>query len=71
MPDVLVGSVMCLYEGAKTRVRVDSELSEGFEGKVGMHQRSALSHFLIVAVVDVTELACVCGVSCCMLIILS
>ena len=26
IPDVLVRSVMSLYEGAKTRVRVDSEL---------------------------------------------
>ena len=26
MPEVLFGSVMSLYEGAKTRVRVDSEL---------------------------------------------
>ena len=31
-------SVMCLYEGEKTRVRVDSELSEEFEVTVGMHQ---------------------------------
>ena len=29
-------SVMSLYEVAKTRVRVDSELSEEFEVKVGM-----------------------------------
>ena len=28
IPDVLVRSVMSLYEGAKTRVMVDSELSE-------------------------------------------
>ena len=27
-PDVLVRSIMNLYEGAKTRVRVDSELSQ-------------------------------------------
>ena len=25
IPEVLVRSVMCLYEGAKTRVRVDSD----------------------------------------------
>ena len=43
IPDVLVRSVMSLYEGAKTRVRVDLELSEEFEVKVGMHQESALS----------------------------
>ena len=35
IPDVLVRSVMSLYEGAKTRVRVDSELSEEFEVIVG------------------------------------
>ena len=49
---------MSLYEGAKTRVRVDSELSEEFEVKVGMHQGSVLSPFLFVVVVDVvTEFA--------------
>ena len=47
MPKVLVRSVMNLYEGAKTRVRVDSELSGEFEVKVGMHQGSMLSHFLL------------------------
>ena len=31
IPEVLVRSVMGLYEGAKTRVRVDSELSEELE----------------------------------------
>ena len=44
---------MSLHEGAKTRVRVDSELSEEFEVKVGMHQGSVLSHFLLEVVVDV------------------
>ena len=34
IPEVLVRSVMSLYEGAKTRVRVDSELSEEFEVNV-------------------------------------
>ena len=58
IPEVLVISVMCQYEGAKTRVRVDSELSEEFEVKVGIHQGSMLSHFLLAVVVDVvTELA--------------
>ena len=37
---------MSLYEGARTRVRVDSDLSEEFEVKVGMHQGSVLSPFL-------------------------
>ena len=44
--EVLVRSVMSLYEGAKTRVRVDSELSEEFEVMVGMHQSPVLSPFL-------------------------
>ena len=57
IPDVLVRSVMSLYEGAKTRLRVDSELSEEFEVKVGMHQGSVLLPFLFALVVDVvTEL---------------
>ena len=46
IPKVLVRSVMSLYKVAKTRVRVDSELSEEFEAKVGMHQGSVLSPFL-------------------------
>ena len=53
IPDVLVISVTSLYEGAKTRVRVDSELSEGFDVKVGMHQGSTLSSFLFAVVVNV------------------
>ena len=57
IPDVLVRLVMRLYDGAKTRARVDSELSEEFEVKVGM-QGSALSPFLSTVVVDVvTEFA--------------
>ena len=49
---------MSLCEGAKTRVRVDSELSEVREVKVGMYQGSVLSPFLFAVVVDVvTEFA--------------
>ena len=44
---------MSLYEGAKIRVRVGSELSEEFEVNVGMHQGSVLSPFLFAVVVDV------------------
>ena len=51
IPEVLVRSVMSLYEGAKTRVRVNSELSEAFEVKVGTHQGSVLSPFLFAIVV--------------------
>ena len=35
IPEVLVRSVMSLFEGAETRVRVDSELSDEFELKWG------------------------------------
>ena len=51
---VLATSVMSLYEGAKTRVGVDSE----FEVKVWMHQGSVLSPFLFAVMVDVVTDAC-------------
>ena len=57
IPEVLVRSVMSLYEGAKTKVRVDAELSEELEVKVGMQQGSVLSHFIAVVVDVVTEFA--------------
>ena len=47
MPDVLVRSVMSQYEGAKKRIRVDSD-SEEFEVKVGIHQGSMLSSFFCI-----------------------
>ena len=53
----LARSVMSLYEGAETRVRVDSELSEEYEVKVWIHQGSVLSPFIAVVVDVVTELA--------------
>ena len=42
IPEVLVRSVMSLYEGAKTRVRVDSEFFVEFDVTVWMHQVSVL-----------------------------
>ena len=53
IPEVLVRSMMSLYEGAKTRVTVHSELSKDFEVNVGMHQVYVLSPFLFSDVVDV------------------
>ena len=38
IPEVLVILVISLYERAKTRFRVDFELSEEFEVEVGIHQ---------------------------------
>ena len=37
-PEVLVRSVSSLYEGAKTRCSVDTELSEEFKVEMWMHQ---------------------------------
>ena len=51
--DVLVLSVMNLYDGAKTNVRVDSELSEEFAVKVVMHTASVPSPVHFAVVVDV------------------
>ena len=49
---------MSLYEGAKTRVRVDSELLEEIDVDVGMHQGSVLSPFVVVVgITIVTKLA--------------
>ena len=45
--------MISLYEGAKTRVIVDSEMSEEFEVKVEMHQGSVQLPFLFAVVVDV------------------
>ena len=56
--DVLVRSVMSLYEVAKTRIEVDSELSQEVEVNVGMHQGCIFSPFLLAVMVDVvTDLA--------------
>ena len=58
IPVVWGKSVMSLYEGAKTRVRVDSELSEEVDVKVGMHQGSVMSPFCYAVVENVvTEFA--------------
>ncbi|XP_002731282.2 uncharacterized protein LOC100366586, partial [Saccoglossus kowalevskii] len=53
IPEAMVRAVMSLYEGAKTRVRVGSELSEEFEVKVGVHQGSVLSPLIFAVVIDV------------------
>jgi len=48
----LVSTVMSVYTGAKTVVRTVYGNSKGFEVKVGMHQRSALSPLLFVIVME-------------------
>ena len=51
--EVMVRSVMSLYDGSKTRVRVGSAYSEEFKIKVGVYQGSVLSPLLFAIVVDV------------------
>ena len=51
--EVLAISVMSLYEGVKTGGRIDSELSDEFKVKVGIHQGSVLPPILFAVVVDV------------------
>ena len=53
LSEVIVWTVMSLYDGAKTRVRVESACSEKFEVKVGVHQGAVLSPLLFAIVVDV------------------
>ena len=53
VPEYLVNGVMSLYEGCKTAVLVDGELSSSFSVKVGVHQVSALSPLLFIMVMDV------------------
>ena len=42
LPEVIVRAVMSLYHGAKTKVRVGTQLSEEFLVQVGVHQGSVL-----------------------------
>ena len=53
VPESLVNGVVSLYEGCKTAVLVDGELSSSFSVKVGVHQESALSPLLFIMVMDV------------------
>ena len=53
IPEVLVRSMISMCKRAKTKVRVDTVLSEEFAANMGMHQESVLSPFLLAVVVDV------------------
>ena len=53
IPEIMVRTVMSLYEGAKTKVRVGLELSEEFEVKVGVHQGYVLLLLGFAIVVEV------------------
>ena len=53
IPEVMVRTVMSLYESAKTKARVGLELSEKLEVKVGVHQGFVLLPLVFAIVVDV------------------
>ena len=47
-------AVMSLCDGAKTRIRVGTELSEEFYVEVGIHQESVLSPLFAIVVDEIT-----------------
>ena len=51
--EALVGAVMSLYKGAKTKVKVGTHLSEEFEVDIRVHQGSVISPLLFAIVIDV------------------
>ena len=53
LPKVIVGAVITFYRGAKTKVRVGSELCEEFLVQIAVHQGSVLSPLFFVITVDV------------------
>ena len=53
VPEYLVNEVMSLYNGCRTVVLVDGELSRLFFGKVGVHQGSDLCPLSFMTVMDV------------------
>ena len=44
---------MSLYKGARTKVKVGTQLSDEFEVNVGVHQGSVISPLLFAIVIDV------------------
>ena len=49
----MVRAAMSLYDGAETRVRMESAHSEEFKAKIGVDQASVLSPLMFAIVVDV------------------
>ena len=53
IPEALVTSVMSMYKGARTKVKIGTHFSEEFEVNVGVHQGLAVSLLLLAIVVIV------------------
>ena len=54
-PEALVMTVLSLYKGTSTKVKVEKHFLEEFEVNVGVHQGSILSPLLFAIVVDVVS----------------
>ena len=53
VPECYVEAIQDMYKGARTSVRSAAGLTEDFEVRVSLHQRSALSLFLFAIIIDV------------------
>ena len=53
LPELIVTAMMSLYNGAKTKVRVKSELFEKFLVQVNVHRGSVLLQLLLEIAVNV------------------
>ena len=58
VPECYVESIQDMYKGARTSVRSVAGLTEDFEVRVGLHQGSALSPFLLAIIMDVADKGC-------------
>ena len=57
----LVRIIMSMYDNVTTAIKVDGNLSEEFEVKVGVHQGSVLSPLLFIIVLDAISRHCRSG----------
>ena len=53
IPEALVMTMMSLYKGSRTKVKIGTNFSEEFGVSVGVHQGSVLSPLLLAIVFDV------------------
>ena len=55
LSELILRAAMSLYHGAKTKIRVEFQLTEEFLVQVGVHQRSVLSPLLFAIAVNVIK----------------